>query len=115
MAGFGSVSISTPVSAVDAAAAAAPSAVPTVTSGKEEAARAAAMDAVVAVASSAEGGLTTECWGGEVLPGRVPRWGSAAPNVPLMSTIGAATSAVAPTTTSALHVSWATEAPAVRA
>ena len=54
------------VSAAEAATAVAPSAVPTVTLGEQEAARVVAADAVVAVASSAAGGVMTERWEAEL-------------------------------------------------
>ena len=77
-AGTGSVPTSIPVPAAEAADAVGPSAVPTVISGEEEAARVVAADAVVAVTSSAAGGTVTEKWEAELPPARVLRWGSAA-------------------------------------
>ena len=75
--GTGSVSTSMPASAAEAAVAVAPTAVSTVTSGEEEAARVAATDAVGIAVSSAAGGGMIGKWEAELLPARVPRWGSA--------------------------------------
>ena len=75
--GTGSALTSMPVSAAEAAVAVAPAAVPTVTSGEEEAARVAAADAVGIAVSSAAGGGIIGKWEAEPPPARVPRWGSA--------------------------------------
>ena len=68
MAGAGSVSTTIPMSVAETAAAMTPSAVPIVTSGEEKAARVAAVDAAVAVVSSAVGGAVAEKWKAESLP-----------------------------------------------
>ena len=73
MVGIGSVSTSMPTSAVEAAVAVTPAAVPTVASREEEAARIVAAEAAGIVASSAASeGILGE-WGAELPPVLVPR------------------------------------------